>query len=184
MTVGRWWNAPNLLTISRIAFTPGVVWAIVTGRLLFALLLLALASATDFFDGYLARRSAMTTEFGQLLDPVADKILLSAVFIALAWIRAVPLWFVLIVFGRDLLLLIASAAMMLATNYRKLQPTVYGKGSTLLQIVTAVAILGANAFGNSQFRYFASLLIWPSALLTASSGLHYFARGLYYLWRR
>ncbi len=184
MKSAGWWNFANLLTISRILLAPLVIWGIVTGHSREALALLVVAGFTDLFDGLVARNTATATKFGQLLDPVADKILLSGVFVALAWIRAVPIWFVAIVFGRDLLLLLASALMMALTQYRKLEPTLYGKGSTVLQILTAGMIVASNASNSESFHAAASLFIWPSAVLTAFSGIHYLARGLYYLWRR
>lgn len=183
MSADRWWSAPNLLTIGRLVLAPFVIREIVLSRPRSALVLLFAAGLTDLLDGWVARATRTTSVFGQLLDPVADKVLLSGVFLGLAWVRAVPIWFVALVFGRDLLLLVASAAVMRFTAYSNLQPSLLGKACTLLQILTAGIVVAANATGNDFLRNFGRILVWPAALLTAASGVHYAWRGLRYLKR-
>lgn len=108
---------------------PLVAWAILANQNQLALGLFCLAAATDFLDGYLARNAAATTVVGQYLDPIADKLLLCVVFIALGIAGRVPVWFVAIIFGRDLALLVASAIAMKVSSYNNYRPTVWGRSA-------------------------------------------------------
>jgi cardiolipin synthase len=181
---GRVWNAANLLTMVRLLVSPFAVRAIVLDRPRRAFILIFVAGFTDLLDGLVARWTRSETELGQYLDPVADKLLLSGVFVGLAWIHSVPAWFVGIVFGRDLLLLLASCFVMLFTSYSNLKPTIYGKASTLFQIFTAGLFVAANAFGSGQWKFWAKTVLWPAAALTVISGVQYGWRGLRYFLRR
>lgn len=173
-----WWNAPNAVSLSRVVLAPLVAWAILLDRSQVALALFCLAAATDFLDGYLARNAASTTVIGQYLDPIADKLLLCAVYIALGVASQVPIWFVAIIFGRDIALLVASAIAMKVSSYNNYRPTVWGKVSTLLQIVAAVAAMGWPAAPATH----TAILI--SATATVWSAIHYTYRGVSFFWRR
>lgn len=181
---GRIWNAANLLTMVRLVVAPFAVREIVLDRPQRAFVLIFVAGLTDLLDGLVARWTRSETELGQYLDPVADKLLLSGVFLGLAWIHTVPAWFVGIVFGRDLLLLMASCFVMLFTTYSNLKPTIYGKTSTLFQIFTAGLFVAANALGSGQWKLWANAVLWPTTLLTVISGVQYGWRGLRYFVRR
>lgn len=180
----RFWNWANLLTLSRLAMAPFAVREILLHHPRRALLLVFVAGWTDLFDGLVARATGSNPEIGALLDPVADKVLLSGVFLGLAWIGTVPVWFVGIVFGRDLLLLLASAVVMLFTAYRDLKPSLLGKGSTVLQIFAAGILILANATENVTARSIGAGLLWPTAVLTALSGAQYAWRGVAHFRRR
>src|SRR5947199_4277676 len=101
----RWVNLPNSLTLLRVVLTPFIIKEIVDGRHMLALEVFALAAFTDVLDGAAARWLSVTTRTGAYFDPIADKLLLSGVFLALAAARIVPSWLVAIIFGRDLLIL-------------------------------------------------------------------------------
>ena len=178
------WNAANLLTLLRLVLAPFAVRAIVTHRPGLALLLIFAAGWTDLFDGIVARKTHSNSEFGQLLDPIADKFLLSGVSLALAWIGSIPVWFVAIVFGRDLLLLLASAFVMAFTSYRDLKPSLFGKASTLFQIFAVGILVLANAFTSPAALTLGMWLLWPTALFTVISGVRYGWRGLSHFTRR
>ncbi len=178
------WNAPTLLTVSRMVLAPIAVREILLRRPGRALALLFAAGMTDLLDGFVARATGAETAFGQLLDPVADKLLLSGVFIGLARIGSVPAWFVALVFSRDAVLLIGSGVLLGRSAGESLQPSLYGKASTLFQIGAAAALVGANASRNARLRAFAEALLWPTAILTAATGIHYLCRGVYTLRRR
>ncbi len=180
----RFWNAANLLTTVRLVLAPFAVLEILREHPRRAFLLIFAAGLTDLLDGMVARWTKSETELGQYLDPVADKLLLSGVFLGLAWIHTVPAWFVGIVFGRDLLLLLSSSFVMLFTHYSNLKPTRYGKASTLCQIVTAGLFVAANAAGGQRWEPWANAVLWPTALLTLISGMQYGMRGLLYFWKR
>ena len=172
-----WLNLPNLLTLLRIALAPWVVLAILRGSHATALALFAAAAATDGLDGSLARRFRWVTAAGAYLDPIADKTLLSGVYVAFAASGILPWWFVGLIFGRDILILAAAIAALFLTDIRKFPPTSWGKLSTFFQIVTAVTWLARNVLSYPLLDGLAAALIWPTAAATAWSGLHYGWRG-------
>jgi len=169
---------PNLVTACRLLLAPVVIFALIEGRPRLALALFAIAALTDGVDGYLARRFNWISDTGIWLDPVADKLLLSGVFLALAWIGQVPWWFVALVFGRDLFILAGAGAVLLVTGPRKLPPSRWGKLSTFLQVLAAVSFLARGAAPDGVFQALPAALVWPTAAATLWSGLHYGWRGL------
>jgi cardiolipin synthase len=171
-------NLPNLLTLSRLALTPFVIQSIVSGRHLLALVLFAAAALTDYLDGAAARRLGITTQTGAYLDPVADKCLLSGVFLALAVAHIVPVWLVAVIFGRDLLILAGVGFVLLFTSVRRFPPSGWGKLSTFVQILTAVAWMARNAAGIPVLDALASIMLWPCAGFTIWSGMDYAWRGV------
>jgi cardiolipin synthase len=177
-----WWTVPNVLTLGRLLLAPFVVWEIVARQPAQAFVLLFIAGLTDLLDGMVARATHSHSHVGELLDPVADKVLLSGVFLALAWIGSVQAWFVAIVFGRDVFLLVAAGLMMVFSTTPDLKPDIYGKASTALQILTAGVIVAANANGgiSSSLGQSEKYFLWPAAVLTAFSGIHYAWRGVHF----
>jgi cardiolipin synthase len=173
-----WLNLPNLVTLARLVLTPFVILAILDGRHTSALLLFAIAGFTDFLDGFSARKLKLTTSTGAYLDPIADKCLLSGVFLALAAARIVPRWVVVLIFGRDLLILAGVGIVLLLTTVRRFPPTVWGKWSTFVQIVTAVAWMARNAMPYPVLDEAAWMLLWPCVALTIYSGLDYVGKGI------
>ncbi len=173
---------PNILTCARVALTAPVCWAIVTRRFGVALVLTAIAGATDGLDGFLARRWNAISRFGAYVDPIADKTLLSASYIALGVAGAVPVWLVVLIFGRDLLILAMAGAALLFTSERNFAPSVWGKLSTFCQIATVAAILTAGAF--PAWRVPVGPFIFLAAAATAWSGLGYVWRAIILLNKR
>jgi cardiolipin synthase len=184
MNVSGWVNLPNLVTLVRLAMAPVIVAEIVRGQHMLAASLFAVAAFTDVLDGLLARKSKRTTRAGQYLDPIADKILLSGVFVALAIHGSIPIWYVALVLGRDLALLVASAIAMRVSRYDDYTPTVWGKISTFLQILTAVVVMAGNAVPFPYFPEFARLIVIISGIATAWSAVHYTWRGISFFVRR
>ncbi len=170
-------NIPNLLTLTRLALAPLVAGAILIGRHELAIRIFVIAGLTDTLDGTLARRWNAMSAFGAYLDPIADKTLLSGVYLALAVTGAAPRWLAILVLGRDVLLLIASAIAYNFTKLRKFPPSVWGKLTTLLQIVSAIAWMAHNAWSAPVLGMVAEGLLWPTAAATAASGVHYIWRG-------
>jgi len=173
-----WCNLANFFTLLRLLLTPLVIDAIVTGRHFLALALFAAAAVTDILDGAAARRLGLATKTGAYLDPIADKCLLSGVFLAFAIAGTVPLWFVAIVFGRDLYLLCAVGIMLKFTPVRSFPPSVWGKASTFVQICTAAVWMARNMLEIPLFNALAWAMLWPCAAFTLWSGLHYTWRGM------
>jgi cardiolipin synthase len=113
-----------------------------------------------------ARRFRLATPVGAWLDPVADKCLLSGAFLALAAAGMMPWWLVGIVFGRDFYILAGAASVMLLTSVRKFPPSIWGKVSTFVQILTVVVSM-AGYVGAAR------VMLWPCAAFTIWSGIHY-----------
>ena len=97
-------SIPNLITLARILLVPVVVWAIATGQMYFAFLLFLAAGISDAVDGFLAKRFGMKTELGAYLDPLADKVLIVSIYVALGITGVIPLWIVILVVSRDFMI--------------------------------------------------------------------------------
>ncbi|MGE5645266.1 MAG: CDP-alcohol phosphatidyltransferase family protein [Acidobacteriota bacterium] len=175
-------TVPNLLTLLRIALTPLVVRAIVARRFGEALAILAVAAVTDALDGYLARKFDAQSRFGAYVDPIADKTLLSAGYVALGVAGAVPWWLVGLIFGRDLLILALAGAALAFTSWREFPPSIWGKLSTFCQIAAALAVLTAGAFPG--WKISADPFLWIAAAATIWSGAGYVWRAVSLVRRR
>jgi cardiolipin synthase len=173
-----WLNLPNLFTLSRLVLTPFVILAILDGRHVAALALFAAAGFTDFLDGAAARKLKMSTQTGAYFDPIADKCLLSGVFLALSAAKIVPKWVVVLIFARDLLILAGVGIVLLFTTARQFPPSVWGKWSTFIQMVTAVVWMARNAIQVPLLDSLAWFMLWPCVALTIYSGLEYTWRGI------
>ena len=168
---------PNLLTLARLVLTPFVVLAILHATYGSAIVLFFVAGISDAVDGYLARRLGKSTPAGAYFDPVVDKILLSAIYIALGVVRAIPWWMVALVFARDLLILAMAAYGLLFTRVRRFPPSVWGKISTFLQIAAALVVMGAR----DGIPTPVGLALWLMVAGTVLSGVHYVWQGLHIL---
>ncbi|MEO8027214.1 MAG: CDP-alcohol phosphatidyltransferase family protein [Bryobacteraceae bacterium] len=166
---------PNLLTLARIALVPFVGIYIWKREYIYAAALFAIAGFTDALDGWLARKMNASSRFGLLADPIADKLLLSTMFVVLAVDRVLPWWFSGLVLGRDVLILLMAVAGLLFTRHRGFPPTIWGKLSTLAQILYLLVMLlnrgGLDAQGVEID--IEKGLYWTVIALTAFSGLHY-----------
>jgi len=174
----QWLNLPNLFTLIRVVLTPFVIREIIEGRHMVALELFAIAAFTDILDGAAARRLGVATATGAYFDPIADKCLLSGVFLALAAARIVPRWLVVIIFARDLLILGGVGVVLLYTSVRRFPPSVWGKASTFVQIATAVTWMARNAVEVWFLNALATMMVWPCVGFTVWSGLDYVRRGI------
>lgn len=173
----RWFNLANFFTLLRLILIPYVIGAILAGRHARALELFFVAAVTDVIDGTLARSYGMSTQAGAYLDPIADKCLLSGIFLALGAIGSVPWWFVAVVLGRDVYILLGVVAVMALTKVRKFPPSRWGKISTFVQIATAVAWMVENIWPVPVLHAIATAMLWVCAGFTIWSGVHYTLRG-------
>ncbi|HUS08441.1 MAG TPA: CDP-alcohol phosphatidyltransferase family protein [Bryobacteraceae bacterium] len=162
---------PNLLTLARMALTPLIARSILARDCPRALLLLALAAATDAIDGFLARRYNWSTRVGSYLDPIADKLLLTSAYVCLGFAGLAPAWLVWLIAGRDLAILSMAVIAVLVTSYRDFPPTRLGKLSTVVQVFSGTAILMQCAFPG--LPPMTTPLVWITAAITAVSGVHY-----------
>lgn len=108
------WNVPNLLTMLRIALIGAFIWVFFRGERLVALGIFLLAAFTDFLDGYIARRYNLITDFGKLMDPLADKLMMISALSCLHVDGLVPLWVVLVIAGKELMMMIGGAVLLRA----------------------------------------------------------------------
>jgi len=176
--MASWLTAANLFTLLRLALVPFVVLAILQGHHVQALVLFIAAGFTDVVDGALARNFGQVSQVGAYLDPLADKCLLSGIFLAFGSSGMVPWWFVGLIFGRDLYILIGVLAFLSLTKVRKFPPSVWGKASTFVQISTAVVWLARNILNIPVMDALSSAMLWVCAVFTAWSGLHYTLRAV------
>lgn len=165
-------NLPNILTALRILMVPPVVFAILSGRYGFALVLLAIAGASDGLDGFLARRFGWQTRLGAILDPVADKLLVVTVFLSLVAVGGIPLWLVVLVVVRDLVIVAGATAYRLLFGDLELAPTLLSKLNTLLQVALVLIVL-LDLAGLVPFAWLVQSFIVAVTLSTTLSGLHY-----------
>jgi cardiolipin synthase (CMP-forming) len=184
MGSGMWLTIPNLLTLVRIIMTPFILIELSKGQYMAGGWMFGGAAFTDILDGGLARRFGGQSKIGQYFDPIADKILLSCIYIGLAMAGAVPVWIVVLIFARDLWILALSGVALSCTEFRDLQPSLWGKASTFFQIMAAVAVMAARAYDNAWFLKISTVLLGGVAILAAVSGIDYGLRGVAYLRRR
>jgi cardiolipin synthase (CMP-forming) len=176
-SMARTLNLANLFTLSRLALIPWILRAILDGRNVSALQLFFVAAVTDLIDGALARNFGMGTPFGAYLDPIADKCLLSGIFLALGATEAVPWWLVVLVLGRDIFILLAVLGVVALTKVRKFPPSRWGKISTFVQIATVITFLVRNIWQTALLQGIAVTMVWVCAVFTVWSGIHYSIRG-------
>lgn len=170
----------NQLTILRMVFVPCFVVLLIYGHPATALLIFFLAGVSDALDGLLARALSQKTVLGSYLDPVADKLLLTAAFITLTlpWLRVVlhiPAWLTILAISRDVLIAVSALVIHLQTGHSKFPPSFLGKCTTAAQLLLVGDCMLANLwrdFGILLFRP----LVYVTLLLTVVSGLHYFYR--------
>ncbi|NDQ58868.1 MAG: CDP-diacylglycerol--glycerol-3-phosphate 3-phosphatidyltransferase [Acidipila sp.] len=177
-------NVPNSLTILRIFFVPLLVvvlltrspnvilWGVHVRFEVWGVLILAIAATTDWLDGYLARRRGEVTTLGILLDPIADKLLISAAFISMVDMSLVPAWMVVIIIGREFTVLglrnIASAEGMI------IEASALGKTKMVLQVVAACAVILGRR--QAELKMPATILLWLVVLSAILSAIQYFLK--------
>ena len=148
VTTGNW-TLPNALTVLRIFLVPILVVFLLTDYRLVGLSVFIIASLTDWFDGYLARTRKQITTLGQLLDPIADKLLVSAAFISLVELGLAPAWMVVIIIGRELA--ISGLRPIAASHGIIISSSALGKYKTTVQMVTVVLLLLGPAYLGEYF---------------------------------
>jgi cardiolipin synthase len=134
-------SAPNQLTLLRMIFLPFIVIHLVAGHYNWALVLFVLAGFSDGLDGLLARKLHQQTTLGQYLDPIADKLLLSTVFLVLSILHKIPWKFTVLVFSRDASILAASAVLYTIAGLRDFSPSIFGKANTFAQVAAVFFVM-------------------------------------------
>jgi len=140
-------SLPNLITIARILMVPVVVWAIAAGEMRFAFFLFIAAGISDAVDGFLAKRFGMASELGAYLDPLADKVLIVSIYLALGISEVIPRWLVILVVSRDILIVGAIILSWLVNRPVQVKPHAVSRLNTVAQIFFAGLVLAALGFG-------------------------------------
>jgi cardiolipin synthase len=166
-------NAPNLLTIMRICLAPFLVAAILEGQYRLGFILFVAAGLTDLLDGALARILKQRSMLGAYLDPVADKLLLSTIFLVLLHKGLMPVTVTVLVFGRDVGILLVAALLYAAVGRREFHPSIFGKANTLAQITAVAAVLLQQLTAAYWVAMFRRVALDATMALTVISGLHY-----------
>jgi cardiolipin synthase (CMP-forming) len=165
-------SIPNLITLARILLVPVVVWAIATGQMYFAFLLFLAAGISDAVDGFLAKRFGMKTELGAYLDPLADKVLIVSIYVALGITNIIPLWIVILVVSRDIMIVGAIILSWLIDRPVKIRPHMISKVNTAMQIVFAGLVLAFHSFAVDGEPVLTLVMVLVAVLTLVSVGLY------------
>lgn len=170
-------HVPNFITVVRIALITPTAWLLWRGDYTNALILIALAGASDALDGALARRYAWTTRFGAFADPLADKLLVATTFVILVLKGHVPLWLAIIAITRDAVILGGALAYRLKFQRVDIDPTFISRANTAVQIAMLILVL-VQLIEVPPASAFAAALVDPwgfalVAVLSITSGLDY-----------
>ena len=173
-------NVPNLITLARILLTPLFVFSLVNGQRGTAFAVLVAAGVTDLMDGFAARRLKQRTRIGYWLDPAADKLMITAAFVALtipalAAPHTLPVWLTAVVIGRDVIIALGAGIVILVRGSRIFPPSLAGKFSTVFQVLTVWATTFELAWDGSA-GWLPPLYLLTAAL-TCLSGALYMLRG-------
>ena len=165
----------NWLTVVRIVLIPVFVTLLVYRRPIAALIVFLLASLTDILDGYFARHRGDQTRLGAFLDPMADKLLLTASFITLTYLKIFPFWITAVVISRDVVLMLGAVLIHMSGGTIHPSPTWLGKASTFFQMLTVLAAMVMIYI--FKLPAAAKPFFWITAAFTTASGIQYLYQG-------
>lgn len=168
-------NIPNSLTILRILLIPVFIGFMTYRQYGYALAALLCAGVTDALDGLVARMTNQQTRLGEILDPLADKLLLTSAFLTLAALHLVPSWVVILVVSRDVILMLGTVVAHVTNVSIDIRPTVLGKGTTLCQLTYVLMVVAMIWRGVKIGALLPLLVVMVS--FTLASGFHYLYRG-------
>jgi len=166
-------TAPNQLTLLRMIFVPFIVIHLLDGHYLWALILFVVAGFSDGLDGLLARTLHQQTLLGQYLDPIADKLLLSTMFLVLAILHKIPWKYTVLVFSRDISILAASAVLFAIAGLRNFRPSIFGKANTVSQIGAVFFVLLMEIYRLRWIWIARTVFLRATFFFTIISALHY-----------
>jgi cardiolipin synthase len=169
-------NIPNTITLIRVILIPFFVDLMIYGYHGPALFVFIIACLTDALDGMVARLTNTRTELGAFLDPVADKLLIVTSFVTLAILDRIPVWLVIIVVSRDIILALGSLVIYITGHKLTVRPSLVGKATTVLQFSVVTVTLVLIAY-NVSHGYLDGLY-WATAAATVVSGVHYVMQGM------
>jgi cardiolipin synthase len=172
MSISSFGSLPNLISLLRLVLVPVIISMIVSGRWVGAFLIFVAAGISDAVDGWLANRFNLRTELGAYLDPLADKMLLISIYVALALSNTVPATIAILIVFRDLMIIAAFLVSWILGKPIKVRPLFVSKANTMAQIAFAALVLGAKAFGLNLGLWFDASLWIVAALTLASAGAY------------
>lgn len=173
MKLAQLFSAPNQLTLLRMVFLPFIIIHLVAGHYRWALALFVLAGLSDGLDGLLARTLKQQTVLGQYLDPIADKLLLSTMFLVLSILHKIPWKFTVLVFSRDISIVCASAVLYAIAGMRDFRPSIFGKANTLAQVAAVFFVLLLEVEHARWIAIARLTFLRATFAFTIISGLHY-----------
>jgi cardiolipin synthase len=165
--------APNLLTLLRIFLAPFLIVAVLERRFQVAFALFLLAACTDAMDGLLARWLSQRTMLGQYLDPVADKLMLSSLFLVLTWMGILEPQVAILVFGRDIGMLLTAVILYTTANLRDFHPSLLGKANSFSQVLAVGMVLLDLIYARPWVSDARTAMLDATIFLTIASGFHY-----------
>ena len=170
-------NTPNKLTIARMIIVPFLVIFLLTGwggeaNRYISLTLFVVASVTDWFDGYLARKNNLVTNFGKFMDPLADKLLVCSAMICFIELEKLPAWFVIIIIGREFI--ISGFRLIAAENGRVIAAGIWGKAKTVVQMIMCILLI----MDVSALSVVTTIAIYAALILTIISLVDYIVHNL------
>ncbi len=173
MRVTQIFTAPNQLTLLRMVFVPFIVIHLVEGRYLWALIVFIIAGFSDGLDGLLARTLHQQTVLGQYLDPIADKLLLSTMFLVLSILHKISWKYTVLVFSRDISILAASAVLFAIAGLRDFRPSIFGKANTFSQIGAVFFVVLLQVHPKRWIWISSRAMLIATFWFTIVSALHY-----------
>jgi len=168
---------PNTLIIYRISVLPAIVLLLLFPNRIstfLAAILFSAAAITDYLDGYLARKRGLVTAFGRVMDPVADKLLVSTTFIMLTALGWVPAWMVCVIIGRELA--VTGLRNIIAENQKDVSASWLGKYKTGFQIAAIIPLVFHYPYFGVDLNAIGRFLLWGALIFTVWSGADYFIR--------
>lgn len=170
-------NIPNVITVFRIFLVPVVIWLIIDGDLRLAFFAFLLAGLSDALDGFMAKRFGWQTELGAYLDPIADKLLLMSIYVVLGFFSHLPVWLVIAVVSRDILIIGAFLLSWMLGRHVEVRPLFISKANTTGQIILAALVMGDLGF-NLGLYDLTMIIVWITGILTILSALAYLVNWL------
>ncbi len=163
---------PNILTVLRILLILPFAYSVYHENYTHALLIFFIAGLSDGVDGFLARQFNWKSRFGAIADPLADKLLLITAYVMLMWTEQLPLWLLLLILGRDLVIVIGALLYHYFISHYEVKPSILGKACTLFQIVYVLTLIISLA-GWPMPVWAIDYGLYIVAAITAISGIHY-----------
>jgi len=170
-------SLPNVVSFGRLLSVPLAIWLMLDKNMMAAFWIFVAAGVSDAVDGFLAKRFNARTEFGAYLDPLADKALLVATYVALGWMGHLPVWLVILVVFRDILIIGGALVVQALTQSFKSRPMMISKVNTAFQIALVTFVLAHLGFGFDDLGISRALIVVVALTTIWSGGAYLFHWG-------